>query len=57
MAVGVLIADGDTDRGRKIAAACRSLGIEVRVASHGADALEFALADKPSRWSRRSRCR
>ena len=45
---GVLIADGDADRGRKIATACRSLGIEVRVASHGAAALEIALADKPT---------
>jgi len=48
MAAGVLIADGDTDRGRKIAVACRALGIEVRVASHGAAALEIALADKPT---------
>src|SRR5258705_12508676 len=48
MAAGVLIADGDPDRGRKIAVACRSLGIEVRVASHGAAALEIALADKPT---------
>ena len=48
MPVGVLIADGDADRGRKIAVACRSLGIEVRVASHGAAALEIALADKPT---------
>ncbi len=47
MAAGVLIADGDADRGRKIAVACRALGIEVRVASHGAAALEIALADKP----------
>jgi CheY-like chemotaxis protein len=48
MAAGVLIADGDADRGRKIAVACRSLGIEVRLASHGAAALEIALADKPT---------
>lgn len=48
MAAGVLIADGDADRGRKIATACRALGIEVRLASHGAAALEIALADKPT---------
>src|SRR2546427_4085940 len=48
MAVGVLVADGNADRGRKIAVACRALGIEVRVASHGAAALEIALADKPT---------
>src|SRR5262245_9445158 len=48
MATGVLIADGDADRGRKIASACRSLGIDVRVASHGAAALEISLADKPA---------
>jgi CheY-like chemotaxis protein len=48
MSAGVLIADGDADRGRKIAAACRALGIEVRAASHGAAALEIALADKPA---------
>jgi hypothetical protein len=47
MAAGVLIADGDAGRGRRIAVACRALGIEVRVASHGAAALEIALADKP----------
>src|SRR6185503_20136701 len=47
MAASVLIADGDADRGRKIAAACRALGVEVRAASHGAAALEVALAEKP----------
>jgi CheY-like chemotaxis protein len=48
MAGMVLIADSHADRGRKIAVACRSVGIEVRVASHGAAALEIALADKPA---------
>src|SRR5262245_10265203 len=48
MPVGVLIADGDAERGRKIAAACRALGIEARGASHGAAALEIALAEKPT---------
>src|SRR6266516_3838919 len=44
MAAAVLIADGDADRGRKIAAACRTLGIDVRVARHGAAALEISIA-------------
>jgi CheY-like chemotaxis protein len=48
MAACVLIADGDADRGRKIAVACRALGVEVRAASHGAAALEIALAEKPT---------
>jgi CheY-like chemotaxis protein len=48
MPAQVLIADGDADRARKIAMACRSLDIEVRVASHGAAALETALAEKPA---------
>jgi CheY-like chemotaxis protein len=47
MAIGVLIADANADRARQVATACRSLGIEVRMASHGAAALEIALADKP----------
>src|SRR5258706_12553263 len=48
MGAFVLIADGDADRGRKIAVACRTLGVEVRAASHGAAALEIALAEKPT---------
>ena len=48
MALSVLIADSNAERARKIAVACRSLGIEVRAASHGAAALEIALADKPA---------
>jgi CheY-like chemotaxis protein len=48
MAVVVLIADGDADRARSVAKACRALGIDVRMASHGAAALEIALAHKPA---------
>jgi len=48
MAIVVLIADGDTDRARAVAKACRSLGIDVRMATHGAAALEIALAHKPA---------
>ncbi len=48
MAIKVLIADGDADRARAVASACRLLGIEVCVAIHGAAALEIALAEKPA---------
>jgi CheY-like chemotaxis protein len=48
MAITVLIADGNADRGRQVAMACRSLGIDVRMATHGAAALELALAEKPA---------
>jgi CheY-like chemotaxis protein len=48
MAIVVLIADGDADRARAVAKACRSLGIDVRMATHGAAALEIALAHKPA---------
>jgi CheY-like chemotaxis protein len=44
---GVLIADADSDRGRRIAAACSELGLATRVVTHGAAALEAALADPP----------
>src|SRR6266850_6748913 len=47
MALGVLIADGNAERARRVATAVRALGIEVRVTSHGAAALELALQDKP----------
>src|SRR5437868_2282595 len=47
MALGVLIADSDADRARQVAVACRALAIDVRMASHGAAALELALAEKP----------
>ena len=43
----VLIADGNTGRGQRLAAACRAAQIECRTAPHGAAALELALADKP----------
>src|SRR6185503_639238 len=48
MAIVVLIADGNADRARAVAKACRSLGIDVRMATHGAAALEIALAHKPA---------
>jgi CheY-like chemotaxis protein len=48
MAITVLIADGDAARARAVAMACRSLGIDVRMAMHGAAALEIALAHKPA---------
>jgi CheY-like chemotaxis protein len=44
----ILVADGDAVRGRRVAAACRALGIETRVVTHGAAALEIALAEKPA---------
>jgi CheY-like chemotaxis protein len=43
----VLVADSDAERARRIATACRALSMEVRVVSHGAAALEVALAEKP----------
>ncbi len=43
----VLIADADAERGRKIAAACAALSIDARRVSHGAAALEIALAENP----------
>jgi two-component system cell cycle response regulator len=43
----VLIADGDVDRGRAIAAACVARGLVCRLATHGAATLETALADVP----------
>jgi DNA-binding response OmpR family regulator len=44
----VLIADGNTARGRRLAEACRRAGIAAGLASHGAAALEMALAKRPS---------
>lgn len=44
---GVLIADGDGERGRRIAAACADLGLPAQVVTHGAAALESALAKPP----------
>jgi len=43
----VLIADGDAERGRRVAEACRAERLDVVVTSHGAAALEAALADPP----------
>src|SRR5258705_9552613 len=48
MASVVLVADGDADRAREVARACRSLGIDVRMATHGAAALEVARAHRPA---------
>lgn len=45
---GVLIADGDSERGRRVASACSELGLSARCVTHGAAALEVALADRPS---------
>jgi len=45
---GVLIADADSNRGRRIEAACDELGLTTRVVTHGAAALETALADPPA---------
>jgi CheY-like chemotaxis protein len=44
----VLIADGNGARGSRIAEACESLGLVSRVVSHGAAALETALAEVPA---------
>jgi DNA-binding response OmpR family regulator len=43
----VLIADGNRGRGRRLADACERSGIATRLASHGAAALEMALAHQP----------
>ena len=43
----ILIADGDAERGRKIAAACTENGLVCRVTTHGAAALEVALSEVP----------
>jgi hypothetical protein len=46
--VTVLIADGDFQRGKRLAAACEKLGLGVNVVTHGASALEVALSKPPS---------
>jgi len=46
--VTVLIADGDFQRGKRLAAACEQLGLGANVATHGAAALEIALLNPPS---------
>jgi CheY-like chemotaxis protein len=43
----VLIADSDVQRAERMAAACAERSIHVEVASHGARALEIALAELP----------
>jgi CheY-like chemotaxis protein len=43
----VLIADGNTGNGRRLADACTSAGILCRLAGQGAEALEMALAEPP----------
>ncbi len=43
----ILIADGDAERGRKVAAACTERGLVCRVTTHGAAALEVALSEVP----------
>ena len=43
----VLIADGDHQRAKRLAAVCTALGLETRTAIHGAAALEIALAEQP----------
>lgn len=42
-----LVADGDPDRGKALAEACAARGLVTRFASHGAEALELALAEPP----------
>jgi CheY-like chemotaxis protein len=44
----VLIADGDQKRAKRIAEACRASGLVCQVTSHGAAALEAALAELPA---------
>ncbi len=44
----ILVADGDAARGRRVAEACRAIGIEARVVTHGAAALEIALVETPA---------
>ena len=44
----VLIADGDFQRGKRLAAACEQLGLGVNAVSHGAAALEIALSEPPA---------
>lgn len=43
----VLIADGNTARGRRLAAACERAGVACLTGAHGAAALEMALSERP----------
>jgi len=47
MSARILIADGDAERGGRIAAVCAARGLECRVTTHGAAALEAALSEVP----------
>lgn len=47
MSVQVVIADGDQQRAKRLAEACVASGLACRVTSHGAAALEAALAELP----------
>jgi CheY-like chemotaxis protein len=47
MSARILIADGDAERGRRIAEACTARGLACRVTTHGAAALEAALSEVP----------
>lgn len=44
---GVLIADANSERAKRIAEACLARGADTRTASHGAAALEAALSEVP----------
>lgn len=43
----ILVADGNLSRGQRVATALEAAGHPCRVAPHGADALEIALAEQP----------
>jgi CheY-like chemotaxis protein len=43
----VLIADGNTGRGRRLAEACERAGVPCKTGPHGAAALEMALSERP----------
>jgi CheY-like chemotaxis protein len=43
----VLIADGNTARGKRLAAACEQAGVPCKTGPHGAAALEMALNERP----------
>ncbi len=45
--MSVLIADGDFQRGKRVAAACEQLGLRAKFVPHGAAALESALLEPP----------
>ena len=43
----VLIADGNTARGKRLAEACEQAGVPCKTGPHGAAALEMALSERP----------